>query len=87
MIHLNAQLILHEPYGLATRKSVSRDDSGGVNLRFYELVCTAQQLGGDDHDRSRTITDFFVLFLCEIYKYTACGMFYRKERKDGGAVI
>ena len=87
MFDLHAQLILHEPYGLTTCKSVSRDDSSGVNLRLYEFVCTAQQFGSDDHDRSRAITDFFVLFLCKINKDTASRVFYREKRKDGGAVI
>jgi hypothetical protein len=87
MFDLQAQLILHEPYGLATCQSVSRDNGSGVNFRFYELIGTAQQLGSDDHDRSRAITDFFVLLLCKIDKDTASRMFYREERKDSRAVI
>jgi len=58
-----------------------------MNFGFYELVCTAQQLCSDDHDRSRAITDFFVLLLSKIYKDTASRVFYGKERKDGCAVI
>jgi hypothetical protein len=58
-----------------------------MNLRLYELVCPAQQLGSDDHDRRGAVADFLVLLLCEIYEDTASRMFYREERKNGGAVI
>jgi hypothetical protein len=58
-----------------------------MDFCFYELVCTAQELCGDDYDRSRAITNFFVLLLSQIYKYATGRVFYRKERQDGGSVI
>ena len=58
-----------------------------MDFCFYELVCTAQQLCGDDYDRSRAITDFFVLLLSQIYKYATSRVFYRKEGQDSSAVI
>lgn len=46
-----------------------------MNLRFYKFICTTKQFRSDDYDRSRTISDFFILFLCEIDEYTSSGMF------------
>lgn len=56
-------------------------------LGLDQFVCTAKQFRSDNYDRGRTIAYLFVLFLSKVNKYATCRMFYRQERKDGGAVV
>lgn len=86
-VHLDAQLVLHEFHSFPTRETVTGNDSRGVDLRFYELVCPPEQLRSDDHHGSRTVAHFLVLFLCKVDKYASSRMLYSQERQDGGTVI
>lgn len=42
--------VIHEPDGFAESNTVSGDNSGGVNAVLNEIVCAADELGGEDND-------------------------------------
>jgi hypothetical protein len=58
-----------------------------VDLRFDELVRTAEELGGDDDDGSGTVADLLVLLLREVDEDPAGRVLDCEKREDGGTVI
>lgn len=70
-IYFDAQLILHEFDGLATRQTIASNDCGGMNFHFDQFVGPSKELRGNYNDRSRSIADFLVLLLGEVNKYPA----------------
>ena len=63
MYKLNNHLDVFDSFPAS--QSVTSDDGGRVDLLLDELVGVAQQLGGDDDDGRRAVTDFLILKLSE----------------------
>jgi hypothetical protein len=86
-IDLYAQLILHELDRFPACQTIARDNGCGVDLRLDELIRTTKELRSNNHHRRCAITNFLVLLLSKINKYTTSRVFNRQKGKDGGAVI
>lgn len=86
-VNLHTQLVLHEFACLPTREAVASDDGGRVDLLLDELVRAPKQLGGNEDNGGRAITDFLVLLLRKVDENAARGVLDRKEGKDRRAVV
>ena len=86
-VHLNAQLFLHEAACFSASKTIASYNRCGMYFSLDEFVGTAKEFGSDKDNGSCAVTDFLVLFLGKVYKYSSSGVFNRQQRQNSCAII
>lgn len=54
---------------------------------LHEFVCSSKEFCGNDDNGSCTITDFFILLLCEVDENLASRVFDVEEGENGCAIV
>lgn len=86
-IDLDGHLVGNELAGHLGSQTVAGDNGRRVNLVLDQLVGALQKLGGDDHDRSRTVTDLAVLLLRQLDQHFARRVLHFEKLENGGAIV
>ncbi|KAH3660039.1 hypothetical protein OGAPHI_007244 [Ogataea philodendri] len=79
--------LVDESGRLLQRQTVSSDHGCWVDLIFHQLVGSLQEFGGNDHNRSGSVTDFTILLISQLHQNLSSRMLHVQKGQDGRAVV